>query len=232
MRATVGPLPPAVYWRRRLVVLGAVGLVVLVVALSCSGGDDRSTSSGGAGKATPAPSAQRTVPPSDGPSFLPSAPVGGGGPKSVAATDVPAGPAATGAVVPEGTCADPEIQLVPVPSATTVKRGQSIDLRLKIKNVSARACSRDVGADLQEIYIRQGARKVWSSDVCGLARGSDVRELPPDGEREYLATWNGHDSTRCVGGTAVGAVPEPGEYEVVGRLGGKLSDPVRLSLTA
>jgi hypothetical protein len=34
----VGPLPERVYWTRRLVPLGAVLLLVLVVALACSGG--------------------------------------------------------------------------------------------------------------------------------------------------------------------------------------------------
>ncbi|WP_189080985.1 adhesin [Mangrovihabitans endophyticus] len=40
MRATVGPLPPAVYWRRRAIVLGAVLLGVIVLFVACTGGDD------------------------------------------------------------------------------------------------------------------------------------------------------------------------------------------------
>ena len=40
MRLTVGPLPPAVYWRRRAVVLGALLLVVIVLFVSCCGDDD------------------------------------------------------------------------------------------------------------------------------------------------------------------------------------------------
>ena len=39
MRATVGPLPSAVYWRRRAVVLGAVLLSIIVLFVSCSGND-------------------------------------------------------------------------------------------------------------------------------------------------------------------------------------------------
>ena len=37
MNLTVGPLPPAVYWRRRALVAGVLVLLILVVAYSCGG---------------------------------------------------------------------------------------------------------------------------------------------------------------------------------------------------
>src|SRR5690349_13528445 len=40
MRLTVGPLSPNVYWRRRAVVLAGALVVVLIIAYSCSGGDE------------------------------------------------------------------------------------------------------------------------------------------------------------------------------------------------
>ena len=46
MRLTVGPLPPAVYWRRRAVVLGA-GLLFLIVLLYSCTGTDRNTGAPG-----------------------------------------------------------------------------------------------------------------------------------------------------------------------------------------
>ena len=43
-----------------------------------------------------------------------------------------------------------------------------------------RTCTRDVGPDLQEIYIKQGARTIWSSDKCGLYKGSDPQPFTPN----------------------------------------------------
>ena len=43
MRLTVGPLPPAVYWRRRAVVLGAGLLFLIVLLYSCDAAGDRNT---------------------------------------------------------------------------------------------------------------------------------------------------------------------------------------------
>jgi hypothetical protein len=40
MRSTVGPLPPAVYWRRRALVLGVLLLIVIALFVSCGGEDD------------------------------------------------------------------------------------------------------------------------------------------------------------------------------------------------
>ncbi|MDP9814556.1 adhesin [Spirilliplanes yamanashiensis] len=253
MRATVGPLPPAVYWRRRLVVLAGVLILVLFVALSCTGGDDdKAQPPGGTGATTPMPGASGNsggsstgvlTPQVDEPSFADSAPVGGG-PAAPAPTDVPAGPvsaapglpAADPGVPPNGTgpCTDAEMALTPIPARATTKRGQPLNLQLVIKNVSARTCARDVGADVQEIYIKQGAAKIWSSDVCAVAAGpgSKVETFIPGGVRTYYVTWNGRDSSRCTGGMAAGNFPLAGQYEVMGRLGAKVSNPAPITVAA
>ncbi len=234
MRTTVGPLPPAVYWRRRLVVLGAVLLGVIILAFACSGGDDPAKPNGSGVVFSVGPPAAPTAAASGARSADPSAPTGGK-PGVPAATDVAAGPAGAAPNTPavaEGMCSDAEVTLIPVPGVTATQSGQSIDLHLRIKNVSNRTCARDVGADAQEIYVKQGARKIWSSDVCGLQRGSDVKELQPGQERSYLATWNGHESSQCHAGTAVGPIAPAGEYEIVGRLGVKMSHPVKLTITS
>jgi hypothetical protein len=262
MRSTVGPLPAAVYWRRRAVVLGALLLGVIVLFVSCSGGDDDSKRGTGASSQAPItpPSASST--PEDEPSFTdpgpgagnPSLPEpgdltasgtgtnpsagtgdnagdnagdnGGDGTQGVGTTDANVNAAAG------GTCTDAEMSLTPVPAATTVRRGASLAVRLKIKNISARTCTRDVGADLQELYIGQGAGKVWSSDTCSTVKGSEVRSFPPNGEREYNVTWNGKQANKCTGGLATGTAPPAGQYEIRFRLGAKVSAPVALTITA
>ena len=121
-----------------------------------------------------------------------------------------------------------------MPARVAAKRGQPVNLSLIIKNVSARTCARDVGADVQEIYIKQGAAKIWSSDVCAVAAGagSKVEQFQPGGQRTYYVTWNGRDSSRCSGGMAAGNFPVAGRYEVMGRLGAKVSNPVVVTLVA
>ncbi len=239
MRTTVGPLPPAVYWRRRAAVLGVLLLVVVLLFWSCSGGsDDRGKPPGAAGPTTPAPGREITVDPSEA-----ATPGPGGGDSSAGqpgdeptATNVPAGPAPVGPGPggPQGAggdgCPGQEIAVTPVPARTSARRGESVEIRLKIRNVSTRTCTIDVGADLQEIYIKQGAQRIWSSDNCGAAKGSNQRQFAAGLELEYGVTWNGKDSSRCAGGVAVGPVPPAGDYEIFGRLGSRLSAPVKLTL--
>jgi len=228
MRLTVGPLPSAVYWRRRAIVLGALFIVLLVLFTTCRGGGGSgaprtsasSTPTAGTSEPAPTPDAEQSpTPPAT------QAPTTG-------APAVPP-PATTGAPAqpPAGSCTDAEIKVTPVPSLTDAPAGQTIVIKLRIKNESDRQCSRDVGPDEQEIYIKKGAQVVWSSDRCGTYRGSEVKSFPPNFEMEFRATWNGRQSTSCANGAATGDAPKPGEYQVFGRVSSDVSAPVKLTLT-
>jgi len=242
-------------------VLGALLLGVIVLFVSCSGGDDDKGSNRGTGASSQAPMqpASASSTPDEEPSFTDPGP-GAGNPSlpdpgdltaSGAGTNPPAGGDDAGDVpggtqggtqggttdtnvnaAAGGTCTDVEMSVTPVPAATTVRRGVPLPVRLKIKNISARTCTRDVGADLQELYIGQGAGRIWSSDACSTVKGSDVRSFPPNGEREYNVTWNGKQSNKCRAGLAVGTAPPAGQYEMRFRLGAKISAPVALAVVA
>ncbi|MER5334941.1 hypothetical protein [Micromonospora sp. NPDC002717] len=239
MRLTVGPLPPAVYWRRRAVVLGAGLLFLIVLLYSCTGSDRKADDSGDARPAsgttspgsTPGPTgpvlSPQTGGPSPGASGDPGAADPSGGPTT---TDTP--PAAP--VVPaadDGVCTDAEITVTPVALPASVVRGAVVDLQLKVKNRSERTCSRDVGADEQELFIKSGAEKIWSSDTCGTGKGSDPQSFTPGFERSYQVGWNGRDSSKCANGVAAGPHPPAGTYQVFARVGTKLSEPVKLTVT-
>jgi hypothetical protein len=236
------------------VVLGALLLGVIVLFVSCSVGGNDNTHQRGQGTATSSPLPVPSTP-DDTPSFSDAKP--GSGPSLPAPNDIdsnqpslgdgngdgtsgtglpatpPAGGANLGAAAPTGdTCADTEMSVTPVPGSTTVKRGVPVNIKLIIKNIGTRTCSRDVGAGPQELYIDQGARKYWSSDTCSTANGSDVVKFTPGMEREYNATWNGRQSSTCTGGTSGGPAPPPGVYEIRGRLASKISDPVSLTISA
>lgn len=234
--------------------LGALLLGVIVLFVSCSGGDDKNTTRGkGASSRTSAPAPARSTP-TDEPSFADANP--GGGPVLPAPSDIdsnqpslgdgtgigtPAGPGTnpngdgtnTNVTVPNGdNCGDNEMSVTPLPASTTIKRGVPVVIRLKIKNIGSRTCKRDVGADPQELYVEQGARKYWSSDTCSTTHGSNVEAFAPGAEREYSVTWNGRQSSKCSGGLAAGPAPAAGQYEIRGRLGTKISDPVTLAIVA
>jgi hypothetical protein len=240
MRLTVGPLPPAVYWRRRAVVLGAGLLFLIVLLYSCTGTERRNTGATGAdpslkASATAVPQSSVLTPQSGNPSATPGGSDGGPGGSDGGSTGDGSGtndggaPAAS--VVDDGTCADSEIKVTPVALPSTAQRGTVVTLRLKIKNVSERTCSRDVGADLQELFVKAGAEKVWSSDTCGTGKGSDVQSFTPNFERSYELGWNGRYSNRCANGLAAGDFVPAGTYQVFARVGTKLSEPVKLTIT-
>jgi hypothetical protein len=240
MRLTVGPLSPTVYWRRRAVVLGAVLLFLIVLLYSCTGSKLKGAAGAGSSPtpsatATPDPTGSVLTPQSGSPSAPPGdsggsnggagAPTGG----DAGTNDNAGAPAAQ--VADDGTCTDSEIKVTPVAVPSTAQRGTVVTLRLKIKNVSDRTCSRDVGADLQELFIKSGAEKIWSSDTCGTGKGSDVQSFTPNFERSYELGWNGRDTTHCANGLASGPYAPAGTYQVFARVGTKISEPVKLTIT-
>jgi hypothetical protein len=216
-----------VYWRRRAVVVGAVFAVIVVLAYSCSGGDDPAkkpeakptveTSETGVGAgASPLPSVI-TPNPSDPSSGLPA--------NTGNNTGSNTGVGATGE-----TCTDTELAVVSAAESTSVRQGYPVKFYIRIKNVSTRTCVRDVGAQMQELYLEQGDAKQWSSDACAKQGGSaDVRQLQPNLELEYYQVWEGKS-------TAQGCTAQPlvktGTYQLRGRLGNKISEPVTVTITA
>jgi hypothetical protein len=228
MRLTVGPLPAAVYWRRRAVVLGAVLLLVLLVSYTCSppksptsSGPSKSPSAPASPKASLQPAVQFSPSPSTG-----LAGTGQPSPISSADDDGPVDPAA---------CTDSELRVTAKPSATTVTRGHDVVIYLLIKNISGRTCTRNIGPDLQELRIVLGAEKVWSSDDCGTAKGNNVKSFQPNLEVSFNVDWNGRTSTICSGtGSSrapAGPFPDPGRYQVLGRVGTDQSKAVTLTIS-
>jgi hypothetical protein len=131
-----------------------------------------------------------------------------------------------------GPCSDFDISVAAIPATTQVKRGMPLDVRLTIKNVGTRACSRDVGAGATEVYLTSGPEKLWSSDTCSTAKGSNDRDLLPGQEVEYRISWNGRESTSCAGGVASGTAPPPGRADLRGRLGTIVSTPVTVTIVS
>jgi hypothetical protein len=223
MRLTVGPLPPAVYWRRRALVLGALLATVFLLIYSCGGKKSGATDNEGGRPSTK---------PSTTASGKPLTPlVGSGGPTSAPPASTGPSEAAPPAASLSGACTDAELEVAVSTEGnkTEYVAGAFVRIHLKIKNVSTRTCTRDVGGTPQELRIMQGTKQLWSSDDCDSSGGSNIRTLAPGQElNEFSFNWNGTESTNC----QTRPVPPPGTYQLTGRVGTKWSEPVTLTLTA
>jgi hypothetical protein len=162
---TRGPLPPGVYWRRRLLVLGlAVGLVV-VFARVLGGGSDGSSDD------DPDDLAQQvagtpTADPTDDPSRKP------GGKKSNKPTTTPT-PTETPLPTPTGSCTEDDILIQPVVDQAVADSDVMIVLQLRTR--VAEACTWDVSASNLALKITSGSDDIWSSIEC--PRAIPVKEV-------------------------------------------------------
>ena len=222
MKLTVGPLPPAVYWRRRVLVLAGLLVVVLAIAYAC-----HAAASNAEGQkptavttsTTPAP-APSTTPPSATPSPSPSI--------------APSPPPSTASAAPQsaGECAAAELTVTvgiasPSPTVTRLQYGGTFAVRLVVTNVSTRTCTRDVGSVPEELIIKRGTTKIWSSDDCASPNRvqHDVRTFHPGDVVVATIKWSSFSIT--TNGCAKATHPAPiGTYTLTGRVDTKFSQPV------
>jgi hypothetical protein len=228
MKLTVGPLPPAVYWRRRAA-LGAALLAVLLGFTTCvAGGSDAAPT-----KAAPKQTASSAVPVrSAAPAVAASpssSPAGSPTPAAAAPAAIAPAPVAprTGGGVPR--CADADLRLLATLDRTSWPSGSMPKVHLVVRNIGSVTCQRDLGANEQELRVMAGTRRVWSSDDCQPLRGSSMRSLSPGSERTYTLTWSGKDSTPGCAQTRTRV--EPGQYGLLARLGTLVSARTPFSIT-
>ncbi len=229
MNLTVGPLPPAVYWRRRALVVGALLVLVLLVSYAC-GGSDGSNAAG----QQPTGSSTNSSSPDPSPSVL--SPIIGAGPGSGAPSST--APASSGGLPGPGApggppvavdfCTDDEMRLTPAIKKITGGT-YAYEMILTIKNISSRSCMRDVGTDPQELHVVQNGQTVWSSDYCQYAHGQrDVRTFGPGIESQFTRGWDGTVGQACTNPTPAAA----GTYQLVAKLDTKVSAPVTFTIPA
>lgn len=221
MKLTVGSLPSAVYWRRRVAVLAGIVIAILLLYAACSGAD-------GSGKKQKTAATGRSGTSGSSSSLL--TPTTEAPPSSASATPQTQSSSTPAPSAQSATCTDDEISVTPAPASATVTRGQEVVMYLKVKNISGRACSRDLGADAQELYLldASGAAKMWSSDACGAVHTTSVRTLAPGAEQVFNALWNGRTTS---GGCGAQELPAAGQYQLVARLGEKTSAPVAVTVS-
>jgi hypothetical protein len=219
-----GPLPPGVYWRRRIfaVVASVVAVVLLAWIIGqLVNGSDSSPVQGASVRSSQPPSSSR--PPED-PSSLasPSAstePV----PVPVVATPVPP--------PPPQPCPDTTITVLAETDAPTFRVGARPQLRLVIANAGPAACYRDVSRGLRELIITSidGAKRLWSSNDCYSPPGADTRLIQPGERLTFTVNWAGR--TSAPGCPTRRRTVTAGSYLLVGKLGPVGGPPIPLTIS-
>jgi hypothetical protein len=244
----VGPLPAAVYWRRRWLAAATttavLGLAAWSVVSIVSPAQD-TTSRAASRAAVTAP--QPTPPPPASNAATPSAAPGAG--TNVLNPPATPGPPPTTTAGPERLAQDssPRASLpapppIPVPPTGPVpcaddmlgvtaeidraehRVGQRPTLRLVVTNISDQPCVRDLDPARQEIVVWSPAgERLWSSNDCVNGARLDLRTLVPGQPVAFAVAWAGRTSAPgCAGARTV--VPA-GDYRVMSRVDGVISPP-------
>jgi len=203
-----GPLPPSVYWRRRLAVLGIAFLLVFGLAHLLGGGSDGK--SGGDDTATPVAGSQSS---SSSPTHR----------ATHTSTRKPhkSTHTATPLAQPDGPCSDDEVVVKPVlgsPSAAG-----RVTIRLELTSTDSEACTFTVSRDTVVVKLTSGDDFIWSTQECPRSvKRADVvvRKTVP---AKVDVTWSGRRSNSDCDVTAAWAMP--GWYHAIAAaLGGEPTD--------
>ena len=205
-----GPHRPNVYWRRRAVVLLALIAVLLVIGLLLFGGGGGNDQADASPEPSASPSPEAASPSPDPEASASDAP------SSAASPEPAAAPA----------CSDSDIQVAVSSDQETYPPGQNPQLTLTIRNAAGQDCVRDIGSGANEIVITSGGYHVWSSDDCDPSQASNDEVLPPDAEAAVTLTWERKLS--AAGCSGDGSAAQAGTYQVEGRNGQVVSEPIRI----
>lgn len=213
-----GPLPPGVYWVRRVVAV----LVIIAILAAARWGYQRIFRSASSSSPNPSPTASVTTTPSTSTSPTPS--------PSKTTTPSPSkstSPSASASTL--RSCANSDIRVTASTDAASYVVGSTPKLRMRIQNISSTPCRRDLGAAANELVITSGTAHVWSSDDCNPATTNDVQTMQPDQSFSVTVTWLGRLSAK--GCPANQPYAQPGSYKLTGRNGGVTSAPAIFALT-
>lgn len=246
-----GPLPPEIYWRRRIVAgVGAVAFVGLVLMLIISAlpssSDDQQVAATSSAPAPPPPAKKPPAGPQGNQNQNQAAgQQGPGGAPAPQGTDnnnqaAPQGPAApTEAARPvpppvpaDNLCTDQSLSVVLYTDKATYKVGDQPIFTIAVTNGGLTECVRDIGKAAQNVVVRSldGTRTLWSARDCSPLRTvKNVTFAPGQQERDTI-TWSGTTSTP---GCKTPREPiAPGAYRAIGKIGERESAPITFNVVA
>jgi len=182
---TRGPLPAAIYWRRRVValvaVLGVVALVVVPVRLVTSG-DDPADQGGEVALAGGSASAEATA--STPAATATTSPEPEKKKQKKAAT--PALPE------PQGSCAPEDVVIRPTVAEAVA--GRPVTVVLKLRTQLAEACTWELSRASFTWKLTSGSDEIWTSRECPRAVPSRELVVRRDTVATTQLTWGGRRS--------------------------------------
>lgn len=100
---------------------------------------------------------------------------------------------------------------------------------MAIKNVSDKACTRNVGTKPNTVLVQSNGTQVWSSDDCAQPGTDQIQTIQPGDAYQLSANWNQTQSKEgCPSGQPNAS---PGSYEVVGKNDQVTSNPATFSIS-
>ncbi len=221
----VGPQPPSVYWRRRLVLFASALALIVLLALTlktiASGGNDPASAKGTA----PSSGAGHTSGTTSHPHSTPTHPTSSHhSPQVSTSKSSPSHSSST----PPPTCSTKDLAVAAVVGKNTYQVGDQPLVELQVTNVGAAACVQDLADRQVELKVYNGESRVWGSHDCKVQPGTAERTLKPHTPVLVAITWSGLSSRPGCAGTRqrVGA----GTYTLYAALAGKTGKAAQFSL--
>jgi hypothetical protein len=215
-----GPLPPRVYWARRLLV---VVVVLALIAVAWQLLSSRGAASDTAGSSKPDASlsgvaaAETASPPTTAVTSSPS-PTDRSGSRHVTRRHHAAGghPAKVSSSPPTGPCAPTDVGITVEAAEANV--GQGTVATLALTTLDGAVCTLQITPSSMVLRITSADAVVWTSDDCPNLLPARQVVVRPDPAATYRWRWDGRKSVQgCV---SPGAVATAGHYEVEAALVG------------
>ncbi|MDN4171792.1 hypothetical protein QWY28_02440 [Nocardioides sp. SOB77] len=236
---TRGPLPAAVYWRRRLVLLSVALVLVLGIGKVLGSGSDGSDPDRAAPAAADAsPTATVTLTPSadalgeelPGATVPPATTTTAGAAGAGKGTGKPGQPTTTEPVLaaPVGRCEGTDVAVTPEVSKAVA--GRDVTVVLNVRTITTPACTWRVNRSNVTLSITSGRDGIWSTRECGKALPGDDIVVRNNVTTAVPITWNAARMDDDCARITEWAMP--GYYHATAAaLGGEPSD-VQFELTA
>jgi hypothetical protein len=218
----VGRQSPSVYWRRRLLFLGAgvllVVLIVLTAVTAMSDGNSEPLAGASTGTPTNAPNSHHHSSPS--PKHTKSSPKHTKSSKPASSSSSKPAPAR---------CQPGDLDVSAVVAQPSYRVGEEPMLELQVINNGSAPCVQDLADKQVELRVYNGESRVWGSHDCQVQTGTSDRTLPVGHAVRVSITWTGLSSQKGCNTTRqrVGA----GTYTLYALLSGHMGKAAQFALT-
>ena len=218
----VGPESPSVYWRRRLVLLGSIGLVLVLLILTVKIATSDGTEPKADGPRTPVMHSP------SGPATHSSSNVAETRHTSAPASTTPASSSKSSSATPEP-CNANDLEIAAVSSKPSYTVGEQPVLELQVTNKGDEPCVQDLADSQVELKVYNGESRVWGSHDCLIQPGTNLSTLEVDTPVRIAITWSGLSSQPHCAGTRqrVGA----GTYTLYALLSGETGKATQFTIS-